>query len=336
MRSYLIYPTCVLLIAFFATACNQNPSNKQPDTSSIAIKPIMIHRYEQALFALPTDSLGIGLQKLLPEFELFIGQDFNNATSLLQMQNYLNDPGIQEGWLASDKLFRSMQKQEAALEKAFKTIKYYLNDWQQPEIYTFISGYDVENGIFMTANNLIIPLDNYLGASYKPYKQVGIPIYIIERMEPNYLIPDAIKTIATVHFTDEPLGKSLVEQMVIAGKNLYFAQQILANTPDYLLIGYNKEQMEWCKRNESEMWAFLVSQKLLFNNNKNITSKFMAEAPFTDGFPKESPGRTGHFIGWQIIESYMENHAQTTLSALMQNADYQDIFNKSNYKPKRK
>lgn len=336
MRSTLIYPICVLLIALFATACNQNPSQKQPDTTAIAINPIKIHRYEQALFSLPTDSLSVGLQKLLPEFELFIGQDFNNATSLLQMQNYLNDPGIQESWIASDRLFHTMQKHEAEFEKAFKNIKFYLNKWQQPEIYTFISGYDVENGIFMTANNLVIPVDNYLGASYKPYKQVGIPIYIIERMEADYLIPDAIKTIATVQFADEPLGKSLVEQMIVAGKNLYFTQQILANTPDYLIIGYKKEQMDWCKNNESDMWAFLVSQKLLFNNNKNITSKFMAEAPFTDGFPKESPGRTGHYIGWQIVESYMKKNAKTSLSTLMQNTDYQDIFNKSNYKPKRK
>lgn len=336
MRFQLLLAACLVFVALAFIACNQNSPTKQPDLSNVSIKPLMIHRYEQALFTLPTDSLGIGLQKLLPEFELFIGQDFNNATSLLQMQNYLNDPGIQEGWLASEKMFHSMQTQEAALTQAFKTIKYYLSNWQQPEIYTFISGYDVENGIFMTANNLVIPIDNYLGAAYKPYKQVGIPIYIIERMEPNYLIPDVIKTIATVQFADEPLGKSLVEQMVVAGKNLYFTQQILANTPDYLIIGYNKEQMEWCKRNESEMWAFLVSQKLLFNNNKNITSKFMAEAPFTDGFPKEGPGRTGHFIGWQIIESYMHNQPKTALSTLMQNTDYQDIFNKSNYKPKRK
>jgi hypothetical protein len=326
----------VFTIIFLLSSCNTNTGIKQPDTSSVSIAPVHIHRYEQALFTLPNDSLSQGLSKLLPEFELFIGTDFNNPTSLLQMKNYLADPGILEAWAESNKTYKLMHKQEGELLQAFRNIKYYLPNWQQPEIYTFISGYDVENGLFMSGNNLVIPIDNYLGTSFAPYKQVGIPVYISERMAPSYLLPDVVKTLAAVQFPDDPSGKSLVEQMVVAGKNLYFTQTVLPNTPDYLIIGYKQAQIDWCNANESEMWAFLVSQKLLFNNNKNITAKFMAEAPFTDGFPKESPGRTGHFIGWKIVESYMKNHPKVSLEQLMQNTDYQNIFNTSTYKPKRK
>ena len=51
--------------------------------------------------------------------------------------------------------------------------------------------------------------------------------------------------------------------------------------------------------------------------------------------PTEAPGRTGDYIGWQIIRAYMKRYPETTLSDLIKMNDSQTILEKSKYKPKR-
>jgi len=61
--------------------------------------------------------------------------------------------------------------------------------------------------------------------------------------------------------------------------------------------------------------------------------RYINASPTTSGFPLDSPGRTGVWIGWQIVRKYMKNFPETTLSELMQNSDYQQILNDSKYFP---
>jgi uncharacterized protein YjaZ len=48
---------------------------------------------------------------------------------------------------------------------------------------------------------------------------------------------------------------------------------------------------------------------------------------------RESPGRIGQWLGWQIVKSYMENN-DVTLDQLLK-TEPTVIFNKSKYKPKK-
>ena len=49
--------------------------------------------------------------------------------------------------------------------------------------------------------------------------------------------------------------------------------------------------------------------------------------------PKDSPGRIAYYIGWEIVNDYMENNPRLTLEALMQNTESQEILQQSGYKP---
>jgi len=64
-----------------------------------------------------------------------------------------------------------------------------------------------------------------------------------------------------------------------------------------------------------------------------LTAKYINPAPFTSYFPEESPGRTGIWLGWQIIRSYMDKNQDITLPQLMDNFDVQGILEKSGYRP---
>ncbi|PKP02856.1 MAG: gliding motility lipoprotein GldB, partial [Bacteroidetes bacterium HGW-Bacteroidetes-9] len=56
---------------------------------------------------------------------------------------------------------------------------------------------------------------------------------------------------------------------------------------------------------------------------------------FTASFSQESPSRTGAWLGWQIVKSYMKNN-DSMIAGLMANANSQEILEKSGYKPKKK
>ena len=87
--------------------------------------------------------------------------------------------------------------------------------------------------------------------------------------------------------------------------------------------------------NESRIWSFFIENKLLFSIDPNLMNKYVNDGPTTNGFPKESPGNIGQFIGWQIVKSFVKKHPETTLRKLMEEKDLMKIFNESGYKPKK-
>ena len=44
--------------------------------------------------------------------------------------------------------------------------------------------------------------------------------------------------------------------MVYAGKELYLKDVLLPNATDAQKMGYEPQQITWCKENEAEMWRF--------------------------------------------------------------------------------
>jgi uncharacterized protein YjaZ len=102
---------------------------------------------------------------------------------------------------------------------------------------------------------------------------------------------------------------------------------------DTLKIGYSSEQIEWCNRFEKDMWTYLIDEKLLFTTEHLDIKRYIDEAPFTTSFSKESPGRTGIWMGWQIVRDYMKNNPDVSLQELMSLKNYQEILNLSKYNP---
>ena len=101
-------------------------------------------------------------------------------------------------------------------------------------------------------------------------------------------------------------------------------------------IGYTKEQLDWAIDNESYIWSYFVERELLFNTNPKLLMRFINPAPFSKfnlELDRESPGRLGQYIGWQIVRAYMKNNDVTLVQMLDKNAE--DIFNNSKFKPRK-
>ena len=105
--------------------------------------------------------------------------------------------------------------------------------------------------------------------------------------------------------------------------------------PDSILLEVTSAQAEWLNANEKDIWAFFLSEDLMYNSDWQKIRKYVEHSPNSPGMPAEAPGRTGNWIGWKIAKAYLKKNPRTTLPQLLALKDSQAFLNQSGYKPPR-
>jgi gliding motility-associated lipoprotein GldB len=328
--------TLVLFAALFS--CKPNPLKVNISDIKTEIEVI---RFDNELFVITdSDTLNsiTALSNKHPEFfDLFTYKviqvgGIGDSLFVDGMKLFLTDTMILDVKKLVDAEFSNFWKTEKQLKKAFKYFQYHFPDKKLPTVFTCISGF---NQSVFTAENLIgISLDKYLGRDCEYYRQLNsTPSYRIQNMHSGKIASDVAYAWGITEFEHTTKATTLLDNMIHEGKLMYFVDALLPEMHDSLKIGYTKLQLDWCKKNEPEMWSYLIEHKLLYSNKRMDIIRYINASPTTSGFPLESPGRTGVWIGWQIVRKYMKKFPETTLAELMQNNDYQQILNDSKYFP---
>ena len=81
------------------------------------------------------------------------------------------------------------------------------------------------------------------------------------------------------------------------------------------------------------MWTYLVEEKLLFSTDQMTIRKLTEDAPNTQYFTAESPGRAAVWQGLQIMRDFVDRNPHLSLSELMSQRDYQEVLRRSKYNP---
>jgi len=328
----------VSVITVLLFSCKPNPL--KVNLSDIK-KDISIVRFDNELFTInSTDTLNslTVLSNKYPEFfDLFtykviqIG-GMGDSLFLEGMKKFLTDTMILDVRKMVNAEFSDFDKTEKQLNEAFKYFQYHFPEKEVPTVFTCISGF---NQSVFTAENIIgISLDKYLGRDCAYYMKLNsTPQYKILNMHKDKIVSDVAYSWGVTEFEHTNKATSLLDNMIHHGKLMYFVDALLPEMHDSLKIGYTCQQLEWCKRNEAQMWSHLIEHKMLYSNKRMDIIRYINNSPTTSGFPIESPGRTGVWIGWQIVREYMKKYPETTLADLMQNSNYQQILNDSKYFP---
>jgi len=249
--------------------------------------------------------------------------------------NYLNafltDTIILAAREKIDSVFRDLTPIQKKLEGGFRHFRYYFPMKKIPQIITIVSGFN--QSVVMTTEAIGISLDNYLGADCPFYKRLALPAYKRENMCSAKIPTDVLYAWGISEFEFDDANNNLLSNMIYQGKMIYFLDAMFPDEPDYLKIGFQPDKIEWCKKNESKMWTYLVEHRLLFNSERMNIIRFINPAPFTSSFTADSPGRAGIWIGWQIVRAYMKKHPEITLPSLLSDNDFQRILNESGYSP---
>ena len=331
---YNTYSQLLLLLAFPVL---QSCSSGVPDVDPVDVS---IKRFEQDFFSLDTLNLEASLQTLEEKYPVFypffISQIMGFAKEgdsaiLNNVRTFLSNQAIQELYKTCTKQFLDLLPIEKELGDAFGRFKYYFPDQSLPEVYSIISEFG--NAAFTVEASIVgIGLDLYLGKDYRYYNSVGFPFYMIRRLEKNYIVSNTIQVMLSNLLELSP--KNLLDEMIYYGKVFYFMDLILPEVQDSIKIGYTAAQLDWCEKNDIEIWTFFIKQNLLFSSDVMLYGKYVREGPSSSGMPPESPGNIGSWVGWQIVRKYMENNPETTIPELIV-LKGQDLLNRSRYKPGR-
>jgi len=331
------------ILAFLASlgsllSCSSNKLDI--DVSGISV-PLDIKRFDRAIASLDKSSPSAGVLAVARDYPAFIELYNVNIIKVGSMYN-AEYPQRLKLFLAYD-VFDEINIQVAKefgtgvdtlmsmLEPAFKHYRFYFPGKPIPTIYTFNGGFN--QSIVIDSAVLGIGLDKYLGTGNALYKMLEMEQFKKAGMVPGRVAPDCMQAVFESEFPFNFSTENLLSTMISDGRKMYFVKAMIPGIADTTLWGFSSSQMEFCNSYESNMWNYLVDNKLLFDSDYMNIRRFTSEGPFTSAFSKESPARAASWVGFRIVSSFMEHNPAVGLNDLLAETDYQKIMNKAKYNP---
>ena len=228
------------------------------------------------------------------------------------------------------KTFKTVDSIKSNISKAYQYLNHFFPEIKTPPVYFFVSGFN--RSIILEDDFVGIGLDLYLGSNYPKYAEISYQ-YMVYNMRPASIAPDLISALLFRHFQFDGGQDRLLENMLYRGKIMYVLSVVMPDLATNDVMGYTRFQWEWSRKYEEKIWNTIVGQKDIYSSDQLLMNKYLNDAPFTATVSQESPGRLGTWVGWQIIQSYMDKNPEVTLQSLMKNSNYQLILNKSEYQP---
>ncbi|MCU0382486.1 MAG: gliding motility lipoprotein GldB [Cyclobacteriaceae bacterium] len=271
-------------------------------------------------------------QKVLRDQFLLRSSYPNDSVFINDLFLKFTNPHIDTLLAETKRVFGDKQKLTNELTQAFGRVKAHYPEFVIPKIQTVISGFDTD--LLVSDTLIIIGLDYYLGkgARYRPnqYEYI-LQQYNAENIVPSIMLLTGID--ARINATNLA-DKTVLAEMMAYGKSFYFAKQMLPCTPDSVFMHYTASDIAGAKKNIDLIWYRLVEDKVLYNTTNTIKQRYLSERPKTIEVGPECPGRIGQWMGWQIINSYMQ-HNNMPLPELMQNAQADVLFKQSKFNPRK-
>src|SRR5690606_32260143 len=254
-----------------------------------------IERFDQA-FATATAT---DLPKLKAQYPFMLSERYQDSFWVAKMQDTLMH---QLGEQVEAKI-PNIKDVEDEITQLFQHLKYYFPEFTAPRVVTYISYVDYRNKTVVTDSVSIIAIDNYLGSEHEFYE--GVSKYIRAEFNPEQIVVDLAGNYAQQYIL-VPSNRTLLDEMVYYGKQLYFKDVMIPFKTDAQKIAYSQEQLDWAKANEFEIWQYFIDRELLYSTDSKLPGRFINPAPFSkfqfEEIDSESPGRIEQYIGWQIVK----------------------------------
>lgn len=318
----IFYFLCVLILL---NSCTSNPLDV--DISNI---PISINYID--LDSLLTTNDSVHISKKLASLDLneksIINFDLQNCIGLgnvndsnfySRLQLFLKDPYIIRLENTIDQTIRKRRTiLEQVLNNSFSHLKFHFPNGKIPNNIIYMNSLFTDK-IYCSDREIGIGVENYLGPDKSVVKELPNEEFfqwMKDGMNINYLSRDVLSYWIQKHYVPNT-NQTLIEQMIYWGKVIYLLEASFPDVEKNILLRYSKQHYQWANKNELEAWKYLVGEELIFSTNEREISNFIHEGPFTVGLSDKSPDRMGQFIGWKMVQLYMEKNSDLKLDKLI-------------------
>ncbi len=347
-------PTPMLMVIVFFTgfllsSCDEKPI--KPDVSNIKVD-LKMKRFEKDFFALDTNNLDKGFEKLRLDYHDFLNDFTGKILGLegkdtsqweLAIKTFIRD--YRPIYDSAQKIDKGIQMAETETEEGLRHVKYYFPDYKLPEefisfigpIDAFAYGQTGGSGDIITRFGLCAGLQLHLGSNSMVYKSdAGLqlyPEYISRKFNTENIVVNCMKNIIDDIYPPLNPGGTMVDILVDHGKRMYLLDIFLPDVEEAIKLGYTEQQMKAVQEAEGFVWNYFSENNLLFETDLLKIRSFVTDGPSTDVFGLGSPGFISLYTGRQMIRVYMKKHPTTSLNALL-SLDAKKILSDSGYRPK--
>jgi hypothetical protein len=335
MRNAFFIVFIFVLFAFGCKNSNMDPAARAPHFT------VHIERFDSAFFAMDTTHTKSQLPNLIKAYPGF-SQDF--ITRILLLKKLDDTAAIKTFYRNYLPIYKEVQQVNAikiakpAIEEAFKRVHFYFPKYALTHNVIFFLGPLESYGNIITNDAIAVGLQMHMGAGSKWYYddriQTIYPSYLSRRYTPDFIAISTVQNILGDIYLPANKSQNLIAQMIEAGKIQYIMNACFPTTPDSLRLGYTNEHCINLKNQESKIWAYLLHEKLIFSTHPSDIDNFMQDAAFSSLFGENLPGNIGKYIGYKIVDTWMQQKAQQGISMeRLLNTSPDKIFETAAYNP---
>lgn len=338
-----------LFVCLVYMACQ--PNQGKPDINHLPEK-LNWFRFDQVLHSKDTPALIMNLRQFCKEHPVFCDLYFKQILLLPysldslpdaskgEFFQILWDPVLQKAMQTAESTLPDEAELKTQLAKSTQYFQFYFKELQVPTFYTLYSGFTYANFIFEEhpgQEALGISLEFFAGPEFQ-YKMVDPENPVFSDYLTRTFNADHILTKTWDAWLEDKIpvnpGEQLLDYIIQRGKKMYILEHLLPEISDTARFEFTPKQLDWCKKNKVEIWSYFLSQKLLYSSEMIRISKYINPSPNAPGMPTEAPGRTGVYIGYELVKSYMQNHPEQSLSSLLEPMDSQEFLKQARFKPR--
>lgn len=326
----------VMILVIFFISCSKSEGYKkklQISCKNLEPQKVEVVEFNKVLFALDTANFEESYRAIIPQYQEYL-YETPSEVDILALKELVTDTFMLKINQLACETFPDIQLVNKEIKDVYQHYKYYFPEKNIPKTFTEVMGIYSNRPVSIGDEYITIGLDFYLGNKDLVYDKMGFRRYKSRRMQPFSLTRDLAQEFYYHTYGNRKNQKSVLAEMIERGKEYYFIEAMNPSLPDSVILGYSLQQMEWAEVNEGAVWAAVVGNNMLFTNVLDNKRMLFNDGPFTASFGNNSPARLGDFLGLKIVRSFMSNNDET-LVELMQMTDYQDILQKSKYKPRK-
>lgn len=322
----------IFIVCVIACACQSGRKYFGRDVKDAEVR---IVRFDEAL--LKGGEYGELVEHLYEEYPEFMDvwvEDILGVREELAnaIGQFLEDTvyGFKETNAKEQEVWADVSDIQKRLNKCFGRLQSLYPEWKVPTVYVMVSGF--QTGLYFVNDTMVaVGADMYLGADWEYYNKL-VYNYQKKTMRKECVVADIVSAYLFRKIDYTAMSNKLLDQMIYRGKVMYLLS-LVDEEPEYEIMGWSKDQWEWCKRNERGIWGLMMDKRDLYKNEALTISGYLNDGPFASEVSQDCPARVGTWIGWHIVKNYMEANEDVSLQELMLDGDGQKILTKSKYKP---
>ncbi len=307
-----ILPT-ILSLSLMAAAC----SSKSGDTSDSASLSAPFTRLDRLVEQFPSmtaqrqhvvvDSLTIPLNDYIYLMGASTGDIPASIDSLSHTAAFtMFGPEVEKAYPSTSDIEKRLGALNANMRRLTPSLPSYY--------YGIISPYRQQ--VMLVDSVVYVALNHYLGATHGAYSTM--PEYARFTKTAEYIPLDIAEAVLSVEYPFKAeSAPTAIQYFIYEGALLKAVSALTGINDTATLMGWTPAQFDKAQTHEAEAWRKMATDNIIYSTDMALAQRLCAPSPASQPLSAELPGRFGRYVGYRIVNSYLDKNPDTALTDIL-------------------